>query len=104
MSSTPESPTIADIFTLVAENRNALRRLEERQSALETQEPPRMFYSTKEFAERVERSEYTVRQWCKNGRINAQKRPGGRGAYDEWQIPASEPQRYRDFGFLPRLK
>jgi hypothetical protein len=98
----PEAPTIADVYQLLNETRDAIRRVEEKQARLDAQEPPRQFYTTKEFAERVDRSEYTVRQWCKNGRINAQKRPGGRGAYDEWQIPASEPQRFLDYGFLPR--
>jgi hypothetical protein len=102
MASTPESPTIADLYELLTETRSAVRRLEENQAHLDSQEPPRQFYSTKEFSERVDRSEYTVRQWCKHGRINAQKRHGGRGAYDEWQIPASEPQRFLDFGLLPK--
>ena len=38
------------------------------------------YYSTAEVANRVGRSEYQVREWCRTGRIQAVKRNSGRGA------------------------
>lgn len=61
----------------------------------------REFYSVKEFAELVERAEYTVREWCREGRINAQKSKTGRGDAKAWQVPSCELGRYRDHGLLP---
>lgn len=62
---------------------------------------PREYYSVPEFAERVERGEYTVREWCRMARIHAEKCESGRGEAKSWKIPAAELQRYRDHGLLP---
>ncbi len=62
----------------------------------------RKSYSTKEFAEIVERQEFTVREWCRQGRIYASKRDSGRGKHGEWLITHDELIRYRNEGLLPR--
>lgn len=62
---------------------------------------PREFYSTQEFGDLVGRSEYTVREWCRLARINAEKADSGRGDAKSWKIPVAELQRYRDHGLLP---
>ncbi|TWT43480.1 hypothetical protein [Botrimarina hoheduenensis] len=64
-------------------------------------EPERAYYSVPEFAARVERGEYTVREWCRMARIHAEKCESGRGEAKSWKIPAAELQRYRDHGLLP---
>lgn len=72
-----------------------------------TAEPPgepmaeRKYYSVPEFAARVERGEYTVREWCRMARIHAEKCDSGRGEAKSWKIPAEELNRYRDHGLLP---
>lgn len=62
---------------------------------------PREYYSVPEFADLVERGEYTVREWCRMARIHAEKCDSGRGDAKNWKIPAAEVQRYRDHGLLP---
>src|SRR5690606_32946043 len=54
---------------------------------------PREYYSVPEFATEVHRCEYTVREWCRMGRIHAEKCDSGRGDAKGWKIPASELQR-----------
>jgi hypothetical protein len=62
------------------------------------------FYSTEEFARHVDKAEFTVREWCRNGRLNANKRKDGRGPNKAWTIPHSELERYRKDGLLPLVK
>src|SRR4051812_45113802 len=38
-------------------------------------------YGTEEFAKIVNRSDFTVREWCRHGRLNARKKGSGRGKY-----------------------
>ncbi|WP_182870679.1 helix-turn-helix domain-containing protein [Stieleria mannarensis] len=59
------------------------------------------FYSTSEVAEMLGRAEFTVREWCRHGRILAEKRPCGRGRNKEWMISHDEVQRIRNEGLLP---
>jgi hypothetical protein len=46
----------------------------------------REWYSVEEFARVVRRAEFTCREWCRHGRINAEKKDSGRGAYASWAI------------------
>ena len=59
------------------------------------------FYSTGEVAEILNRAEFTVREWCRNGRIQASKRKCGRGVAKEWMIGHEELQRIQNEGLLP---
>jgi transposase len=59
------------------------------------------FYSVREVAERVGRSAYQVREWCKRGRCRAEKRKIGRGGHAEWMIPHEELLRLESDGPLP---
>lgn len=56
------------------------------------------YYTTAEAAELLSKAEFTVREWCRHGRILAEKRPCGRGRSREWIIPHAELQRYRNEG------
>lgn len=55
-----------------------------------------------EFAAATKRAPYTVREWCRYGRINASKRACGRGNAKEWMIPSSEIERFGNDGLLPK--
>lgn len=58
-------------------------------------------YTVAEVAERLGRAEFTVRQWCRLGRINAHKRACGRGPTQEWAITHIEVLRLENEGLLP---
>jgi excisionase family DNA binding protein len=61
----------------------------------------REWYTVDEVAELLGKRPYTVREWCREGRINARKRPERRGGAELWNISAAEVARYRDEGILP---
>lgn len=60
------------------------------------------WYSVEEFARIVSRSEFTCREWCRHGRIKAQKKDSGRGAYASWVISHAELLRFQKEGFLQK--
>jgi Helix-turn-helix domain len=68
--------------------------------ALVAKETIQSNYSTKEFAERVHLSDWTVRNYCRLGRLIASKKRSGRGLYPEWTISHEELERYRRDGLL----
>jgi excisionase family DNA binding protein len=59
------------------------------------------FYTTKEVAEILSRKEYTVREWCRQGRIRARKKFCGRGKGGEWLVSHEELSRLRNERLLP---
>ena len=61
----------------------------------------RSWYSVEEFARIVGRSEFTVREWCRHGRVAAVKRHSGRGAHAAWAISHAEFERYQREGLRP---
>jgi excisionase family DNA binding protein len=61
---------------------------------------PREWYTVEEVAAMVNKTSYTVREWCREGRINAAKRPEKRGGAELWNISADEVARYKDEGLL----
>ena len=82
--------------------------LEERLDKIETllavlvdRQQVREFYSVDEFARQVGRSEFTVRQWCRLGRISAKKKISGRGAFSAWAISHAELLRFQREGMQP---
>ena len=80
------------------------RRLERIESLLEeliSHPKSKEFYSTAEVAELLDRAEWTVREWCRLGRVHAEKRQCGRGPAGEWMISHEELERIRSEGLLP---
>ena len=61
----------------------------------------REWYSVEEVAALLSKSAYSVREWCRFGRINATKRSERRGGAELWSISAGEIARYKDEGLLP---
>jgi len=58
------------------------------------------WYEVDEFARVVGKAPFTCREWCRLGRINAEKRRSGRGAYPQWVISHGELERYQREGLL----
>jgi hypothetical protein len=97
-----------DVLNLIHER---LTGIEDRLARLETtldmvckHQIVQAAYSTEQFAKLIGKAEYTVREWCRLGRIRAEKRPCGRGYSLEWSIPHAELERYRSYGLLPITK
>jgi predicted transcriptional regulator len=61
-------------------------------------------YTTEEVAERLGRSEWTVRQWCNHGQVTGAKKVHGRGRQGEWRIPHEELVRLQNEGPLPIMQ
>jgi hypothetical protein len=61
----------------------------------------REWYSSTEFARIAGRSEFTCREWCRHGRVNAEKKDSGRGAHASWVISHAELLRFQREGLLP---
>ena len=59
------------------------------------------WYSPVEVAEILGKKPYTVREWCRLQRVEARKRPTGRGDADEWEISHDELDRIKNHGLLP---
>src|SRR5262249_25096052 len=78
-----------------------ISRIEANLAVLVRQQTVRDCYTTKQLAEMLDKKEYTVREWCRLGRITAKKLPNGRGNEGEWRIPHNELVRYQNEGLLP---
>jgi hypothetical protein len=92
MSETVNSPEmLAAIHELVTEVRDMLA---ERREVKE-------FYSIADLAKHLRKAEFTVREWCRLRRINAEKRRSGRGRSHEWVVSHAELLRIEKEGLLP---
>lgn len=78
-----------------------LERIEFRLGQLVEQESAQDWYDTKTAGEILGRSAYSVREWCRLGRVRASKRSCGRGTAKEWMISHDELQRIKSEGLLP---
>ncbi|MBI3464957.1 MAG: helix-turn-helix domain-containing protein [Planctomycetes bacterium] len=58
-------------------------------------------YSTHEVARILGRRPFTVREWCRLGRVNARLALSGRGVDKEWRITHEELERIQNEGLLP---
>lgn len=80
-----------------------LERIEQLLKALAERQAVKAWYTTEEFARIVAKAEFTVREWCRHGRVRAEKRSSGRGAHPAWVISHDELLRYQREGLLPFL-
>jgi transposase len=79
-----------------------LDRIEELLVQLIGQRFKKDFYSTAEAARILCRAEFTVREWCRLGRVHATKRQCGRGNTKEWALSHEELTRIQNKGLLPK--
>lgn len=78
-----------------------LERIESLLLSLVQKERVREWYSVDEFARIVGRAAFTCREWCRNGRILAEKKKSGRGPHAAWAISDLELLRFQREGLLP---
>jgi len=78
-----------------------LQRIEDALRVLIEQKAIKDWYTTDEAAAIVGKAPFTVREWCRLGRIRAEKRACGRGNSQEWMISHDELTRFRNEGLLP---
>ena len=78
-----------------------LEKIEAMLVALVERQTVKDFYEIEEFAKLVSKSCFTCREWCRLGRIRAEKKLSGRGAYACWVVPHAELLRYQKEGLLP---
>ena len=81
-----------------------LGRIEMVLGALIEQRQVQDWYDTKTTARILGKSAYRVREWCRLGRVRAEKRPCGRGNSREWMISHEELTRIKSQGLLPLPK
>ncbi len=87
--------------TNLASFADRLDRIEQLLVELSAVRRTKEYYSTAEVAKLLKRAEFTVREWCRNGRIWAEKRQCGRGIAKEWMISNEELERIQNEGLLP---
>jgi hypothetical protein len=78
--------------------------LQEIRDLIVKQQTVKEWYSTGEVAKLLGKAEYTVREWCRQGRAQARKRPCGRGKSDECLISHEDLLRLKNEGPLPPPK
>jgi Helix-turn-helix domain len=78
-----------------------LDRIESLLAALVEQKILKDFYTTAEVGKILGKSDYTVREWCRQGRVHGSKRECGRGTASEWVIARAELDRIRNEGLRP---
>lgn len=78
-----------------------LDRIEKMLADLIEQRAIKDWYTTAEVGDIVDKSEYTVREWCRQGRVRASKRACGHGNSKEWIVSHEELTRLRNEGLLP---
>jgi hypothetical protein len=81
-----------------------LDKIEQMLTLLVERQTVKDYYSTEEFAFLVDRSEYSVREWCRQGRLKAEKKGSGRGRYQSWVVSHVELLRYQKEGLLPLVR
>lgn len=85
----------------LAELLERLGRIESAVDTLVSQRTVKECYTTDEVAVLLGRRPFTVREWCRLGRIHAEKRDTGRGNTLEWSVSHDELERIRNHGLLP---
>jgi hypothetical protein len=90
-----------DQTQLLHELCDRLQRVEEALHQLVRERTVKEWYTTAEAAALLGKAEFTVREWCRLGRVHAEKRACGRGYAQEWIIAHAELLRIQNHGLLP---
>jgi hypothetical protein len=61
----------------------------------------REWYTTEQAATFLGKAVFTVREWCRTGKVNAAKKANGRGAHLSWTLSHNELLRIQREGLLP---
>ena len=77
-----------------------LEKIESLLASLVERQQVRQWHTTQEFAKAVGKAEFTIREYCRLGRLRGEKRQSGRGAYPQWVLSHAELERYRRNGLL----
>lgn len=93
----PPAPATIGAATLLA----ALGRIEEQLVTLTRKQTVKAYYGTDEVARLLGKAEFTVREWCRLGRIHAAKKFSGRGKHPSWVVAHAELLRIEREGLLP---
>ncbi|MBL8793138.1 MAG: helix-turn-helix domain-containing protein [Planctomycetia bacterium] len=96
-----DAPTAAGKPVWASELEYRLEQLDAKITQLLQQRTIKDWYTTDEVAQLVKKAEFTVREWCRNGRVRAEKKGSGRGRYQSWVISHAEVQRIQKEGLLP---
>jgi hypothetical protein len=78
-----------------------LEKIESLLAVLVEREQVREWYTTHEFAAAIGKAEFTIREYCRLGRLHGEKRSSGRGAHPQWVLSHAELERFRRNGLLP---
>jgi hypothetical protein len=78
-----------------------LARIETMLESLARQRTVKEWFTTEEVAATMGKAAFTVREWCRHGRVAAEKRECGRGKSKEWIISRNELMRIQAEGLLP---
>lgn len=89
------------VLERIGELLSRLERIEAAVEVLVSQKTVKEWYSTEEVGAILSKAPFTVREWCRLGRVSADKRECGRGNTQEWVISHEELQRLRNHGLLP---
>jgi hypothetical protein len=79
-----------------------LENIERLLEQLVTKTVAKSWYTVEEFATLVGRSCFTCREWCRLGRIHAEKSMTQTGSATAWTISHDEYLRFQREGLLPR--
>jgi hypothetical protein len=81
-----------------------LDRIEATLKMLVQRQVVRDWYSTDEVAEILGKARFTIREWCRLGRVRCRKKNSGRGKHQSWVISDEELRRIQREGLLPLEK
>lgn len=78
-----------------------LAKIETLLASLVEQRTVKEWYSVADLAMILGKAEFTIREWCRLGRVHAEKKKSGRGPASEWIVSHAELTRIRNEGLLP---
>ena len=87
--------------TLDVKDEDRLGRIERLLQQLVDRSIVKSHYTVEEFGGMVKRASFTVRQWCNEGRIRAEKSMTRSGSCCKWAISHQEYERFVREGLLP---